>query len=43
MSVQYEHDDLIDLGAASIQTKGNPVGMDDSEGGRNPFAGLGDE
>jgi len=43
MSVEHDPNDVIELGAASVHTKGNPVGMDDSQGGRNPFAGLGDE
>jgi hypothetical protein len=43
MNVQYELNEVIDLGAASVETKGNPIGMDDSQGGRNPFPGLSDE
>ncbi|HEV2595254.1 MAG TPA: benenodin family lasso peptide [Sphingomicrobium sp.] len=43
MNVELEHDDLIDLGTASVETRGSPVGMDDSQGGRNPFPGLSEE
>jgi hypothetical protein len=43
MNRKFEHDDLIELGAASVATKGTPVGMDDSQGGLNPWAGLSDE
>ncbi|MGE5564481.1 MAG: benenodin family lasso peptide [Bacillota bacterium] len=35
--------DLIELGTASVETKGTPVGMDDSQGGKYPWSGLSDE
>ena len=35
--------ELIALGAASAVTRGTPVGMDDHQGGRYPWAGLSDE
>jgi hypothetical protein len=38
-----EHDDLIDLGAASIETRGTPFGADDLKGGLIPVSGLSDE
>ena len=37
-----EHD-LIDLGAASAETKGTPFGSDDHKAGLIPVAGLSDE
>ncbi|WP_197018358.1 benenodin family lasso peptide [Sphingomonas sp. URHD0057] len=37
------HDELIDLGAASVDTKGTPFGSDDRKGGLIPVAGLNDE
>ena len=43
MNNEPQHDDLIDLGAASIETKGPTAGVDDSRQGLIPFAGLGDE
>ena len=43
MNREYDHEDLIDLGAASAETKGTPVGIPDSRGGLNPAAGLTDE
>jgi hypothetical protein len=43
MNLEHENYDLIDLGSASVETRGNPVGMDDSQGGRNPFPGLSNE
>ena len=43
MNIDNRTDELIDLGAASIETKGTPVGMDDSQGGKNPWPGLSDE
>jgi hypothetical protein len=33
------HDDLIDLGTASIETYGTPIGVDDEQG-HLPAAGL---
>lgn len=38
-----EPDDLIELGRASVETKGTPLGMDDSQGGKNPWPGLSDD
>jgi hypothetical protein len=43
MKRDLKREKLIDLGAASIATKGATVGKDDSQGGRIPLAGLGDE
>ena len=43
MNFQHELDDLIDLGSASLETKGAPVGMDDSQAGLYPWSGLSDE
>ena len=43
MNLEREHDELIDLGPASGETRGGPVGMDDSQAGRNPWPGLSDE
>jgi hypothetical protein len=40
---QHEHDDLIDLGAASVETKGSPFGTDDHKAGLIPVYGLSDE
>lgn len=38
-----QRDDLIDLGAASVETKGTPFGSDDRKGNLIPVAGLSDE
>jgi len=43
MNREYEYEDLIDLGAASAETKGPSVGHDDTNLGLIPFAGLSDE
>jgi hypothetical protein len=43
MNRQAEQDDLIELGAASVETRGTPVGMDDSQAGRVPWPGLSDD
>ncbi len=43
MNHEQELGDLIELGTASSETKGTPVGMDDSQGGHNPWEGLSDE
>lgn len=43
MNREHEHDDLIDLGAASVETKGTPVGSPDFRGSLIPAAGLTDE
>jgi hypothetical protein len=42
MNREYEHEDVIDLGVASVETKGPTVGRDDHSG-LIPFAGLSDE
>ena len=43
MDREPENDDLVELGIASSETKGPTVGMDDSQGGLRPWAGLSDE
>lgn len=43
MNDERQHDDLIDLGAASIETKGPNFGHDDTRNGLIPVAGLSDE
>jgi hypothetical protein len=43
MKRDYENEDLIELGAASAETKGPTVGKDDHASGLIPFAGLSDE
>jgi hypothetical protein len=43
MNREHEHDDLIDLGAASVETKGPTVGADDQRGGFILPMGLSDE
>ena len=40
MNLELEHDDLIDLGTASVETRGGPVGMDDAQGGLEPVPGT---
>jgi hypothetical protein len=42
MKREQKHD-LIDLGAASAETKGTAFGSDDRKGGLIPVAGLSDE
>ncbi len=42
MNREHEHDDLIDLGPASLETKGAVTGRHD-HGGLIPFEGLNDE
>jgi hypothetical protein len=43
-TMNREHeDDLIDLGAASVETRGTPFGSDDHKLGLIPVAGLSDE
>lgn len=32
MNREHHDDDLIDLGSASVETKGGPMGYEDSEG-----------
>jgi hypothetical protein len=43
MNCEHDHEDLIELGAASVETKGPTVGKDDHQGGLIPFEGLSDE
>jgi hypothetical protein len=43
MNREHEKDSLIDLGAASIETKGPTVGQDDNQSGLIPLAGLSNE
>jgi hypothetical protein len=43
MNREHEHDDLIDLGPASIETKGGPRGKDDHFAGLVQIEGLSDE
>ena len=43
MNREYAHDDLIDLGTASVETKGPQSGQPDGFGGLIPVAGLSDE
>jgi hypothetical protein len=38
-----EQDELIELGAASSETRGPSVGMDDTQGGLRLWEGLSDE
>ena len=40
MKTERHPDDLIDLGAATIETKGPTAGRDDSHVGQIPFTGL---
>jgi hypothetical protein len=42
MNIEHDREDLIDLGSASLQTKGLVNGKDD-HGGLIPFEGLNDE
>ena len=43
MKHEYDHDELIDLGAASVETKGPGGNVSDTEGNFIPLAGLSDE
>jgi hypothetical protein len=43
MNIDHQPDDLIELGTPSADTRGSVVGMDDSQGGKNPWPGLSDE
>jgi hypothetical protein len=43
MNREYEQEDLIELGVASVETKGLTAGKDDHQVGLIPFAGLSDE
>lgn len=38
--MNYEHEDLIDLGAVSVETKGDLGVPEDTNGRDIPFAGL---
>lgn len=40
MNREYQHEDLIELGAVTAETKGLAIGFVDTERGRQPFAGL---
>ena len=42
MDREHEHE-LIDLGAASVETKGTPFGSDDHKAGLIPVGGLSEE
>ncbi|HEV2595255.1 MAG TPA: benenodin family lasso peptide [Sphingomicrobium sp.] len=41
--MEREYDDVIELGAVSVETKGLTAGKDDHQVGLIPFAGLDDE
>ena len=43
MKHDYENEELIDLGAATDETKGTPYGVDELGGTFIPGAGLSDE
>jgi hypothetical protein len=43
MNSEHRHDDLIELGAATIETKGGPIGFVDQERTLQPAAGLSDD
>lgn len=43
MNGGHPHDELIDLGAASAETKGPTFGVDDTHAGLIPPTGLGNE
>jgi hypothetical protein len=43
MNGERQHDELIDLGAASTETRGPSFGHDDTRNGLIPVAGLSDE
>ena len=43
MNSERDKDDLIELGAASLETRGPTMGRDDSQGGLYLAAGLNDE
>ena len=42
MNREHDHEDLIDLGPASLETKGSVTGRDD-HAGLIPFEGLSEE
>lgn len=43
MNREHEQEELIELGAASVETRGPTVGKDDHQAGLIPFTGLADE
>lgn len=43
MDREQLRDELIELGIASVDTKGSLMGMDDEEGGWKPHLGLSDD
>ncbi|WP_129793872.1 benenodin family lasso peptide [Sphingosinicella sp. CPCC 101087] len=43
MNREYVHEELIELGVASVDTKGNGVISSDNEGGELPALGLSDD
>jgi hypothetical protein len=43
MNREYGHEELIELGTASVETKGLTAGKDDHQVGLIPFTGLSDE
>ncbi|HZU52219.1 MAG TPA: hypothetical protein VE968_10135 [Sphingomicrobium sp.] len=43
MNKNKSHEDLVELGCVSTETKGASVGMDDHQSGLYPQTGLGDE
>lgn len=43
MTREYEHEELIDLGAASVETKGGPFGVEDVDNTLIPALGLTNE
>jgi hypothetical protein len=43
MNREHEHEDLIDLGAVSVETRGPSIGRDDQQGGLVFPAGLSHE
>ena len=43
MNREHQHDDLIDLGAATVETRGTPYGSDDHKASLIPVTGLSDE
>ncbi|HZU52220.1 MAG TPA: benenodin family lasso peptide [Sphingomicrobium sp.] len=43
MNRERENEDLIELGAVTVETKGPTVGRDDNQAGLIPFAGISEE
>lgn len=43
MNREYLQDDLIDLGAATVETRGGPIGFEDEEGTLKVALGLTDD